>query len=118
MRRIVYLTLGWAAVAAGLVGVILPGLPTTPFMLVAAFAFSRGSPRWHNWLVTHRLFGGPIRDWKQRGAISRRAKIMAVAAMALIFAISLVVLSLPVWALVAQGICLAGAAAFILSRPD
>ena len=118
MRNTLYLIFGWVAVILGLVGVVLPGLPTTPFMLVAAFAFSRGSPRWHKWLINHRIFGGPIRDWQHRGAISRRAKAMAVAAMALVFAISLFVLSLPLWALAAQGLCLLAVAVFILSRPD
>ncbi|MCP5036637.1 MAG: DUF454 domain-containing protein [Rhodobacteraceae bacterium] len=117
MRRILYLTFGWIAVGLGLIGVVLPGLPTTPFMLVAAFAFSKGSPRLRAWLVDHRLFGPPIRDWENRGAISRRAKVTAVSMMALIFAISLM-LALPGWALLAQASCLAAVAIFILTRPD
>ncbi len=117
MSRIIYLILGWASVALGLIGVVLPGLPTTPFMLVAAFAFSRSSPRWRAWLVSHRLFGPPIRDWEARGAISRKAKILAVATMALLFVISLV-LNLPLWALGAQAFCLTAVAIFILTRPD
>ncbi len=118
MGRLIYLIFGWIALILGLIGVVLPGLPTTPFVLVAAFAFSRGSPRWHAWLVNHRLFGPTIRDWEARGAISKRAKRLAVAMMALVFAVSLFLLTLPIWALVAQAVCLIGAAAFVLTRPD
>ncbi|HGG06592.1 MAG TPA: DUF454 domain-containing protein [Aliiroseovarius sp.] len=117
MTRIFYITLGWLAVVLGLVGIVLPGLPTTPFMLVAAFAFSRASPRLHDWLVNHALFGPPIRDWESRGAISRPAKILAVASMVLILLISLW-LGLPGWAIALQALFMGGAATFILTRPD
>lgn len=118
MRKFAYLTLGWVAVILGAIGVVLPGLPTTPFMLVAAFAFSRSSPRWRAWLLRHNLFGPPIRDWEQRRAIARRAKVMAISAMVLIFSISLFLLDLPLWALVTQGVCLSAAGGFILTRPN
>lgn len=117
MRRIAYIAVGWLAVGLGLIGVVLPGLPTTPFMLVAAYSFSKGSPRLRNWLLDHATFGPPIHDWEDRGAISRRAKILAVVMMAVVFSISLL-LSLPLWALVVQALCLSGAATFILTRPD
>lgn len=117
MRKLAYNTLGWAALVSGLIGVVLPGLPTTPFLLVAAFAFSRGSPKMRAWLINHARFGPMIADWEKRGAISRRAKTLAVGFMALVFGISLA-LGLPIWALTLQGICLVGAATFVVSRPE
>lgn len=117
MKRIGYLALGWGAVALGLLGVALPGLPTTPFLLVAAFAFGRSSPRLRLWIEDHSVFGPPIRDWEDRGAIARRAKILAVSMMGLVLLISLV-LGLPFWALALQALCMGGAALFILTRPD
>ncbi|TYB80960.1 YbaN family protein [Maritimibacter fusiformis] len=117
MTRMLWFAFGWVAVALGLIGVVLPGLPTTPFLLVAAFSFSRSSPRLRLWLENHPQFGPPIRDWEDRGAISARAKTLAVAMMGLVFAISLIV-GMPGWVLAVQAFCLGGAATFILTRPD
>jgi len=117
MKRIIYLALGWLAVGLGVVGIILPVLPTTPFMLVAAFAFGRASPRLRTWLIEHAQFGPPILNWEENGAISRQAKTLAVSMMALVFLISLI-LGLRPLLLVIQGSCLAAVSVFILSRPD
>ncbi|RVV98600.1 DUF454 domain-containing protein [Mesobaculum littorinae] len=117
MRRYVYLCLGWIAVALGFVGIALPMLPTTPFLLLAAFLFGKGSPRARAWLIDHPRLGPPIRHWEANGAISRRAKIAAAVAMAAAFGLG-VALGLPPLALTLQGLCLAGAATFVLTRPD
>ena len=117
MARFGWIVLGWGAVALGLIGVVLPGLPTTVFLIVAAFAFGKGSPRARAWLVEHDLFGPPIRDWEERGAISPRAKRLAAVTMAAVFALSLI-LGLKLWVLIVQAVCLAGAATFVLTRPD
>ncbi|MDA7418154.1 YbaN family protein [Xenophilus arseniciresistens] len=69
-----------ALVLAGL-GVVLPGLPTTPFVLLAAWAAARSSPRLAAWLERHQLFGPMIRDWQAGGRVSRRAKWSATLAM-------------------------------------
>lgn len=58
----------------GVIGIVLPGLPTTPFVLLAAWAAARSSERLHAWLRAHRVFGPMIRDWQASGAVSRRAK--------------------------------------------
>ena len=117
MSRYVYITLGWSAVALGLIGVILPVLPTTPFLLVAAFAFGKGSPKARAWLIDHAHFGPAIKDWEERGAISRRAKTLAATMMALVFIVSLI-LGAPTLVLVAQAILMGAGAAFVLTRPD
>ena len=61
---------------------VVPGLPTVPFVLLATFAAARGSQRLHAWLLAHRQFGPVIRDWQAQGAVSRRAKRLAAAMMA------------------------------------
>ena len=75
--------LAWASLALGIVGIVVPGLPTVPFVLLSAYAAARGSKRLHAWLLAHRRFGPMIRDWQARGAVSRRAKWLATAMMAL-----------------------------------
>lgn len=117
MQRIGFLFLGWGAVALALIGVVLPGLPTTPFLIVAAYAFGKASPRARAWLVDHARLGPPIHDWEERGAISRKAKALAATMMAAIFGLSLA-LAVPTWALILQGLALIGAASFVLTRPD
>lgn len=115
--RTLWFGLGIAAVAAGVVGIVLPLVPTTPFLLLAAFAFSRSSPRFEAWLVDHPRLGPPIRDWRAHRAIGRRAKVVAVGLMA-----STLVAT---WAagvgttiLVVQIVVLAAVSVFILTRPD
>ena len=72
--RVLWLLLGIAATGFGIAGAVLPLLPTTPFLLVATYAFARSSPRLHAWLMSHRQFGPLIANWQQHGAIGRRAK--------------------------------------------
>jgi uncharacterized membrane protein YbaN (DUF454 family) len=109
--------LGLVALALGVVGALLPLLPSTPFVLLAAFAFGRGSPRLRRWIEAHPRFGPPVRDWEAHGAIARPLKRLAVAVMAATFAIG-VAAGLPPLALAVQAACLAGAGAYVLTRPD
>lgn len=117
MTRMIYLVLGWLAVALGLIGVVLPVLPTTPLMILAAFLFTRGSPRARAWLIEHAHFGPHIRTWEAEGAIAPRAKRLAVGVMAAVFAIS-AIFGLAWWILLIQVACMGPAALFILTRPD
>ena len=80
MRRL-YLVLGLAFMALGFVGVFLPLLPTTPFLILAAACFARSSPRLENWLLDHPRFGPMLCDWRARGAIPWKAKLMSLAGM-------------------------------------
>lgn len=73
--------LGWICVALGAAGAVLPVLPTTPFLLVALWAFARSSPRFHTWLLENRYLGPYIRDWEANHAIPFRAKVLAVTMM-------------------------------------
>lgn len=82
MVRYLYLAGGFVSLGLGAIGVVLPLLPTVPFMILAAFFFARSSPRLEAWLVEHRHFGPHIRAWRERGAISRRGKTAALAAFA------------------------------------
>ena len=74
--------LAYVALVLGVIGIVVPGLPTVPFVLLSAFAAARGSRKLHDWLLAHRRFGPMIRDWQAHGAVSRRAKRLAVGMMA------------------------------------
>ena len=116
MRRLLYLCLGFACVALGALGIVLPLLPTVPFMLLAAFFFARSSPRLEAWIVGHRRFGPHIRAWRELGAISPAGKRAALAAFAFSAVLGLVLLPFP-WLLVPAGAGLVGGS-WIATRPD
>lgn len=84
------------SVALGIIGAFLPVLPTVPFMLLAAWAGSKGWPELEQWLLRHPVFGDPIRRWRNKGTVSRKAKYCAVAAMTL-SSVVLQFLPLPAW---------------------
>jgi len=81
--RPVYLTGGIVSVGLGAAGAFLPLMPTVPFLLLAAYCFARSNPEWEAKLLDHPHWGPQLRDWRERRAISRRAKTAAIVAMAL-----------------------------------
>ncbi|MGD9478548.1 YbaN family protein [Shinella sp. G-2] len=80
--RPIYMLAGLLMTALGIIGVFLPLLPTTPFLLVAVWCFSRSSPRLEAWLLNHRTLGPPLANWKREGAISARTKVVALSLIA------------------------------------
>ena len=116
--KFIYIAIGCAAVALGVVGIFLPLLPTVPFLLVAAWAFARSSPKLEAWLTGHPRLGPPLSAWRQRGAIPPRAKVLAIAAMAASLVYILLSPYIPPYAKAAAALLLAGCATFILSRPS
>ncbi len=93
--RGVYLALGWVCVVLGAIGVVLPGWPTTVWILVAAFFFARSSPRFYGWIMHHRLFGPLLRDWRDGRGLSARAKTWAVVSIVLSIGTSIVLIAVP-----------------------
>ena len=115
-RRAAWFAVGLVAVLLAALGAALPLLPTTPFLLVAAFAFARSSERWHAWLLSHRVFGPIIDDWRRHRAIDRRTKIVGVGSMVAVLVVSVALGVGPV-VLAVQALALTASAAFVLSRP-
>jgi uncharacterized membrane protein YbaN (DUF454 family) len=117
LRRLLYIVLAYLCLALGIIGIALPGLPTTPFVLLAAWAAARGSQRLHRWLLAHRLFGPMVLDWQTSGAVSRRAKWAATLTMlacAVIF-----FLTAPRWWMAALGASImAVVASWLWLRPE
>lgn len=83
-------TAGSVSLLLGLIGVVLPGLPTTPFVLLAAACYAKASPRLHAWLLNHRLTGPLLRDWEAHRSLTRRTKLISVGSM-------LVMVSFSIW---------------------
>jgi uncharacterized membrane protein YbaN (DUF454 family) len=115
--RPLWLAAGVLSAGIGLIGIVVPLLPTTPLMILAAACFARSSPRLHDWLWNHRVFGPAIRDWRQYRAISPFAKRASVGAMAAAFGIS-VILGVKLWALLLQAVVLTVMGGWILTRPS
>lgn len=90
--RLACLVGGFTALALGLIGVLVPVLPTTPFVLLAAACFARSSTHFHDWLLNQRVAGPLIREWQQHRAMPRRAKRMAYLLMAVSFGSSMLLM--------------------------
>jgi uncharacterized membrane protein YbaN (DUF454 family) len=116
--RLSFLVLGHVCLAAGAVGLFVPLLPTTPFVLLAAFCYSRGSDRLHRWLTSHPRYGAPIRDWQRHGVIRRRAKWISTLLIVASLAYPLVVQDLSLAVKVCVGLIGVGVLSFIHSRPS
>lgn len=94
VARAAYLGFGTLALGFGLVGVVVPGLPTTVFLLIALWAFGKSCPRLESWLLEHPRFGPTLRDWQEHRSIRKRTKVVAVATIWVFIPISLLTIPL------------------------
>ena len=83
MKRIILISLGWLCVGLGFVGIFIPGIPTTIFLIIALWAFTKSSEKLRNWLIHHKKFGPFLSNWQEHKVVPRRAKILMVALMSL-----------------------------------
>ena len=77
IKNYIYIALGSFFLVLGFIGLFLPIVPTTPFILVSVWFFARSSNKLENWLVNHKIFGKMIQDWRNHGSINKKAKISA-----------------------------------------
>ncbi len=116
--RFFFVASGWLSLTLGFFGIFLPLLPTTPFVLLAALCFSKGSPRLHNWLRSTKLAGRIIRDWEEHGMIRHRTKVVTTVLM--VGLTSYPVIFIPMWMIcrvlmICTSICVL---TFIWTRPS
>lgn len=87
--KVFYGLVGGLALALGIIGIFLPGLPTTPFVLLAAACFAKASPRVHLWMLQHKLIGPMLRNWEEHRSLTRRTKCVAIGSMSLMIVLSI-----------------------------
>ena len=116
--RAALVSFGFVCVALGFLGVFLPLLPTTPFLLLAAFCFARASPRAHDWLLRQPMLGPAIGQWNESGTIPVRAKVLCVLMMTIGFGYLFFFTRTPFVGKVVLGTIGAGVLGFVLSRPS
>ncbi|WP_372798783.1 YbaN family protein [Pontiella sp.] len=107
-NNVFYLIAGCALVALATLGIILPLLPTTPLLLLAAWCFANSSEKCHRWLLEHRLFGPIIRNWQENRCIPRRAKITSVLMILLFGGYAIYRLENPYVRIIGGALCLIG----------
>ena len=117
-KRILFLALGWLSVGLGIIGIILPLLPTAPFLILAVWAFSRSSPALAEKIRSNKTFGPMIRRWQDYGVIPIKAKAAAVVMMSATGVYLLMFSPAPQWAGIAACVTMALVAVFVVSRPS
>lgn len=116
--RLLYFVSGWLCLALGAAGVVLPVLPTTPFVLLAAWCFSKSSRRLHSWLLAHRTFGPYIVAWEQHRVIPLRAKILATSIIVPLTAYMLFGSPAPAWAKVLATALIVWGQVYVWTKPS
>lgn len=114
--KILLIVLGITSLVLGITGILLPLLPTTPFILLSAFCFAQSSDRLHSWLIQHSYFGPTIHDWKQNGSISKKNKFYALVLIFLTILLSVFIQLSPAVLVIQIGV-LSLVSLFILTRP-
>lgn len=108
--------LGLLSTALGIIGIVLPVMPTTVFILLAAYFFARSSPKFYNWIMNHKVFGGMVRDWQAGLGMSLRTKFLAVGMMGITIGFSL--LAAPfLWSKILLFLLGISLSVYILTRP-
>ena len=117
LTRLASLMLAYFFLLLAVIGVVLPGLPTVPFLLLTAWFAARGSERLHNWLYEHPQFGKLLIHWEQQGAVSRTSKVIAVILLMLSWALMYLRIDNP-WLMAGLAVLFLSIIVFLLTRPE
>lgn len=117
MKRFVFLIFAYLFLALALIGVFLPGLPTVPFLLLAAWFAARGSEKLHQWLYDHPKFGQMLIDWENGQAVSRKSKVLAVVMMTVSWGIMYYKVDNP-WVPAGLALLFICVSTYLITRPE
>ncbi len=116
--RLFFVSIAVVSLILAVIGVFLPVLPTTPFVLLSAACYGKSSVRFYNWLMNHGIFGPPLREWKVSGAIGRRYKILAIGMIGLSVGVS-IAYYIPLLSIkIGLGLFAGALVIFIATRPE
>ena len=118
LKRFLFLALGWLSVGLAIIGIVLPILPTAPFLILAVWAFSRSSPALAEKIRSNKTFGPLVQKWQDHGIIPVKAKIAAVVMMSITGSYLLLFSPAPLWASIAVCVTMALVAVYVVSRPS
>lgn len=118
LKKHLYLLLGHLCLVLGVIGMMLPLIPTTPFLLLAAFLYSRANSRLHHWVLNHRYLGPPVRDWEHHGVIGIKAKIVASIMLGLVIFLRIPTLKIEIAFKILVIVILIAVLIFIWTRPS
>lgn len=118
MKKTFLLIAGHLCLVLGILGAFLPVLPTTPFLLLAAFCYSKSSDSLHSWIMNHKHLGPPLRNWERNGVIGLKAKIIATIMLSLIIVFRMPYLQIVLALRIAAIVMLILVLIFIWSRPS
>ena len=116
--RLVLVVVGTLCVALGVLGIFLPVLPTTPFLLLAAACYARASERFYRWLLANPTLGPTIREWRRHRSIPYRTKVISIVLMSVTMAVSTIFFVRPLWLQVVIAACGVGLAAWMYRIPS
>jgi hypothetical protein len=116
--RLGFLALGLLMLLLGFIGALLPVMPTTIFLILAAWFFGRSSPRMEAWLLGHPVFGPDLRGWREHGAIRRRAKYLAFGGMAAGYLLFWWGTEPDLWLALLVAVFMIACAAYVATRPE
>lgn len=114
--RLLYYTTAWISLLLGILGIFLPLLPTTPFIILASLCFSKSSPKMHNWLTSIPVFADAIIDWEKHKAIRPKIKLLAVSMMAISVGTTIVYSKISIFLKIFLGLIFIFVSAFIITR--
>lgn len=117
MARLGALVLAYFFLGLALIGVVLPGLPTVPFLLLSAWFAARGSEKLHAWLYAHPTFGQLLIDWEREKAVSRRAKVLAIVMLIASWLFMYWRLG-PHWLMLVISVTFVSVSIFLITRPE
>ena len=117
MQSLLWRSLVVIFVILGFIGALLPGMPTTVFLILAAWASSRGWPQMDNWLLNHPKYGSTLRDWRANGTVPRKAKCWA-SLMMLLSGVVMLFTPAPFWVKVFTNLVMLSVAIWLWQRPE